>query len=153
MQKKIRKYKALIKAFIFRLRDIRFAGQFVFLFVVLLISWSGVKAINLNNKIQKEIVATKQENEIQTLENKDLKLQNLYYSSNQYLDIQARSYYGLGVSGEKEIIVPSNVALSYAPKIKLPMNSKLPSKLQELSYERNIQSWFRKILNLPNNAN
>jgi len=153
MQPKIKFYKTRLKGLILKFRDIKFAGQFILLVAVLMISWSGVKAINLNNKIQKEILTTKQENEIQSLENQDIKLQNLYYSSNQYLDIQARSNYGLGEKGEKEIIVPSNVAWRYVPKIKLPLNQQLSSKLEEPSYERNVQAWFRVLLNQPSSTN
>ena len=53
MQIKIKYLQAYASDFIFKLRDIRFAGQVVFAVIVLMISWSGVKAIQLNYNLQK----------------------------------------------------------------------------------------------------
>ena len=102
-----------IYAYVNRLRDVRFAGQVLFVIVVLLVSWSGVKAINTNYSLQKQISTLQQQNAIQALENNNLKLQNQYYNSNQYLELSARQNFGLAAPGETELVVPQNVALSY----------------------------------------
>jgi cell division protein FtsB len=140
MQQKTKYIRAVLIDFIYRLRDIRFAGQVLFVVIVLLISWSGVKAILMNYGLEKQIAAAKQENELQQLENNDLKLQNEYYQSNQYLELQARLNFGLAQPGEQEILVPENVALSYAPKVKLPRNQIKISG--EPAIVQNIQAWF-----------
>ena len=144
MQTKISYIRAEISDFLYRLRDIRFAGQVLFVIIVLLISWSGVKAIRLNYGLEKQITAAKQENNIQQLENNDLKLQNQYYNSKQYLEIQARQDFGLADPGEQEILVPKNVAMYYAPQVSLPKNA--PSKVPVPSYQKHIQSWFNFFL-------
>ncbi len=136
--------KAYITDFVFRLRDIRFAGQVLFVIIVLLISWSGVKAINMNYNLQKQIATAKQENLIQTLQNNNLKLQNEYYSSNQYLELQARLNFGLADPGEQEILVPKSVALYYAPKINLASNQ--PKKVIEPTFQKDVQSWVNFFL-------
>ncbi len=136
--------KAYLVDFIYRLRDIRFAGQVLFVVIVLLISWSGVKAINMNYGLQKQIATAKQENLIQTLQNNDLQLQNEYYSSNQYLELQARLNFGLADPGEQEILVPQSVAMYYAPKLNL--SNVAPQKVSEPSVQKNIQSWFNFFL-------
>ncbi len=136
--------KAYITDFVFRLRDIRFAGQVLFVIIVLLISWSGVKAINMNYNLQKQIATAKQENLIQTLQNNNLKLQNEYYSSNQYLELQARLNFGLADPGEQEILVPKSVALYYAPKINLVSNQ--PKKVIEPTFQKDVQSWVNFFL-------
>jgi len=141
---KIDYLKALIQDFLNRLRDIRFAGQVLFVIIVLLVSWSGVKVIKLNYDLQKQIATTKQENEVQKLENSNLDLQNEYYNSKQYLDLQARLNFGLANSGEKEIIVPKSVALSYVGNVNVTSNE--PSKIEIPSLQNNIQSWINFFL-------
>jgi len=144
MQTKLNYIRALIIDFLYRLKDIRFAGQVLFVIIILLISWSGVKAIQLNYGLQKQIAMTKQENNVQQLENQDLKLENIYYNSRQYLELQARADYGLAEPGEQEMIVPLSVAMSYAPKISIPHNQ--PLKVSEPVYQKNIQAWFNYFL-------
>ncbi len=140
MKNKIVFVRAVITDFVYRLRDIRFAGQVLFVVIVLLISWSGVKAIQMNYGLEKQIATAKQENDVQRLENNDLKLQNEYYNSKQYLELQARQNFGLAEPGEQEILVPRNVALSYAPKISLPTQQ--PVKVSEPAPQKNIQTWI-----------
>ncbi len=136
--------KAYITDFVYRLRDIRFAGQVLFVIIVLLISWSGVKAINMNYNLQKQIATAKQENLIQTLQNNNLQLQNEYYNSNQYLELQVRLNFGLAAPGEQEILVPKSVALYYAPK--LNTNVTAPIKINEPTFQKDIQSWVNFFL-------
>jgi cell division protein FtsL len=99
--------------YIYELQDIRVAGMVVFGIVVLLISWSGVKSIDTNYQLQKQISELKQENDVANLDNQNLQLQNQYYNSNQYLDLSARQNLGLAAPGETELIVPKDVALKY----------------------------------------
>jgi cell division protein FtsB len=144
MQTKINYLRAEISDFIYRLRDIRFAGQVLFVIIVLLISWSGVKAIKLNYDLQKQIATAKQEDAIQQLENNNLSLQNEYYNSKQYLDLQARLNFGLADPGEQEVLVPKSVAMYYAPNISLPSSEQ--SRVAEPAYQKNVQNWVNFFL-------
>lgn len=137
----IEPYKQKIISFLTRLSDIRFAGQVLFVIVVLLISWSGVKTIQSNYTLQKQITGLKQQNDVQKLRNTNLALQNDYLNSNQYLELAARQNFGLALPGEKELIVPKDVALTYTkdlPTDKAPVVQvdKRPA------YQRNVQSWI-----------
>ena len=136
--------QAVIHDFLVRLRDIRFAGQVLFVIIVLLISWSGVKTIQANYDLQKQIATAKQENNIQQLENATLKLENQYYQSNQYLNLQARQDYGLAAPGEQEILVPKSVAMYYAPKVTLPATG--PVKSYQPTYQKDMQDWVNYFL-------
>ena len=122
-----------------QLRDVRVAGQILFVIIVLLVSWSGVKAIDANYQLQQQIATLSEQNTLQQLENNNLQLQNNYYNSNQYLELSARQNFGLGAQGETELIVPKNVALAYTvsePKPSAPKpNSEPPA------FQRNIQAW------------
>jgi cell division protein FtsL len=136
----IKQYLEIVIANINRLRDIRFAGQVLFVLVVLLVSWSGVTTIDSNYSLEKQISTLQQQNAVQTLENNNLKLQNQYYNSNQYLELSARQNFGLAAPGETELIVPQNVARSYTiPQPSAPAT--LPTQ-HTPSYERNLRDWL-----------
>ena len=127
-----------------QLRDVRVAGQVLFVIIVLLVSWSGVKAIDANYQLQQQIATLNEQNKLQQLENNNLKLQNDYYNSNQYLELSARQNFGLGAQGETELVVPKSVALAYTvsePKPPAPKpNSEPPA------FQRNIQAWVNFFL-------
>jgi len=142
MQNKIEQYKKLAYEYAQRLSDVRFLGQVIFVVIVLLISWSGVKSIQTNYGLQKQISALKQQNELQKLQNNNLKLQNQYYNSNQYLELSARQNLGLGAAGEKELLVPKAVALSYAPDL----GTATPTNSYQPKYQSNFQAWVNFFL-------
>jgi cell division protein FtsB len=131
-----------------RFRDIRFTGQVVFVGIVLLISWSGIKTIQSNYQLQKEISTLNQQNEVHDLENSNLKLQNEYYNTEEYLELSARRNFGLGKPGEKELLVPQTVAYTYAADIK-PQNESTIE--QESKHTNNFQAWVNFFLNRPSN--
>ena len=123
------------------LRDPRTLGQVVFLIIVLLISWSGVKTIQTNYGLQKQIATLQQQNKVTQLQNQNQGLENQYYSSNQYLELSARQELGLGMPGETELIVPKNVALAHLAN--LPSNtSNTPTNTTAPWYSKNLKAWL-----------
>jgi len=52
-------YKRPVIVLLNRFNDIRFVGQAIFVLIVLLISWSGVKSIQTNYNLQKQISKAK----------------------------------------------------------------------------------------------
>jgi cell division protein FtsB len=139
-----------ITDFFRRLSDTRFAGQLVFVVIVLLISWSGIKTIQTNYGLQKQISTLKQQSNIQKLQNNNLALQNDYFRSNQYLELSARQNLGLASPGEKEIIVPASVALSYT--VNPPKTNTASADSQLPTYQRNFQSWVDFFLHRQNSS-
>ena len=129
----------IVAGFFGRLNDTRFAGQVIFVVIVLLISWSGVKSIQSNYGLQKQITALKQQNELQSLSNANLALQNQYYNSDQYLELSARQNFGLATPGEQELVVPQAVALAYT--VKLPSANPATATKAPPSYQKHVQSW------------
>jgi cell division protein FtsB len=128
-----------VSDFVRQLGDARFTGQLIFVVIVLLISWSGIKTIQTNYDLQKQISGLKQRTDVQKLQNNNLALQNNYFKSNQYLELSARQNFGLAAPGEKEIIVPESVALSYTVD---PPSGKTPSASDhQPAYQKNFQSW------------
>jgi cell division protein FtsL len=141
MQEKLKPYFTQIYAFILRLQDVRFAGQVLFVIVVLLISWSGVKAIESNYQLQRQISGLKQQTDIQKLKNTNLKLQNEYFNTNQYLELSARQNFGLAAPGEKEIIVPKDVALAHTVPLPQITEEAKPATTKQSRFEQNYQAW------------
>jgi cell division protein FtsB len=122
-----------------RLTDVGFLGQVLFVILVLLISWSGIKTIQTNYGLQKKITALNQQNSLQNLKNENLKLKNAYYNSDQYLELAARQNFGLAAAGEKEVIVPEKVALSYT--VDLPQAKQIEAKDKQPAYQLNFEAW------------
>jgi cell division protein FtsB len=126
-----------------QLRDVRVIGLLVFLGIVLLISWSGAKAIDTNYKLQKQISTLEQQNQVQQLTNKNLQLQNEYYNTPQYLELAARQNFGLAAQGETELIVPKTVALAHTSDLPDPdQKQAAQTKAKQPAYQRHFQAWM-----------
>lgn len=127
-----------------RFQDIRFSGQVVFVLIILMISWSGVKAIQLNYDLQQKILKLNTQISVQKIINQNITYQNQYYSSNQFLELSARQNFGLGNAGETEIIIPKNVALSYTVTPTTTINSSKAANLP--TWQKNIKDWYNFFL-------
>ncbi len=129
-----------VRAFIGQFRDVRAIGLVLFLAVALMVSWSGAKVIQTNYELQKQISQLEQEIQIQQLSNQNLKLQNQYFQTDQYLELQARKDFGLGAAGEKQLIVPREVAQKYVAKLEA---AEAPTvvEVRQPAYQRNFQAW------------
>jgi len=140
MLDKIKKYANL--QLVQQFKDVRFVGFVVFGVLVLLVSWSGVAVIETNYDLQKQVSKLEQENQVAELENNNLKLQNEYYNSNQYLELTARRQFGKGQPGEKLLLVPESVAHKYT--VDIPEAQKAATAtpvLEKPRIQKNIESW------------
>jgi len=122
-------------------QDVRAIGLVIFLAVALMVSWSGAQVIQRNYELQKEISYLDQQNAVSKLENNNLRLQNQYYNTEQFLDLKARQDFGKGLPGETLLLVPAEVALSYVTK---PANTEpvINPESQRPAYQRNFQAWI-----------
>jgi cell division protein FtsB len=148
MKTNITQYQDKIIEVAGRFRDIRFTGQVVFAGIVLLISWSGVKTIQTNYELQKQISALRQQNAVHALENRNLELQNQYFKTDEYLELSARRNFGLGKSGESELLVPQSVAYAYAPEL---LSATSADVAKQSGHTSNFQAWVNFFLNRPAN--
>lgn len=123
-----------------QLRDPRMVGLLLFLVVVLLIGWSGIKAIETNYGLQKQISRLEQQNAVQKLQNENLQLQNDYYNTPQYLELAARKDFGLAAPGETVLVVPRSVALAHT--IDPPVDSTAAKHKQLPAWRRNFNAWI-----------
>lgn len=125
-----------------RYSDIRVIGLIAFGVVVLLVSWSSLRVLQMNYELEKQQSDFVQKNRIEKLENENLKLKNVYYESDEYLELSARRQLNKAAPGEKLYLVPSSVAL--ANTVNLPKSKK---ELQEEKakskpwVQRNLEGW------------
>lgn len=96
-----------------QLTDSRNLVLYVFSIIVLAITWSGIKTVQTNYELQKQISTLKQQNQILYLKKQNAALQNQFYQSNEYLDLTARQDLGLATPGEQVLAVPQSVAMKY----------------------------------------
>jgi cell division protein FtsB len=147
MQQKIKQYQEKLEKYTDQLHDIRVVGLLSFALIVLLISWSGVRAIDTNYVLQKQISQLEQQNQVDNLSNNNLRLQNQYFNTNQYLELSARQNFGLALPGEKELLVPTSVAL--ANTTELPDSERVQAdttRAKQPAYQRNFQAWMNFFL-------
>lgn len=150
MLEKIKNYQKKLAIGIAHLKDLRVVGLLTFLVIVLLVSWSGVKAIETNYELQKQIAALKQENAVKRLANENLRLENEYFATSQYLEIAARQDFGLAARGETVLNVPRAVALSYTVDLPEPEELKETTAAKQPAYQRNFQAWMDFFLHRRN---
>lgn len=124
------------------LNDTRVLGLLIFGIIALLVSWSGVKSIQTNYELQKQISTLNQQNDVKKLENVNLKLRNEYYKTDQFLELAARRQFGKAAPGETVYNVPKSVAL--ANTVDLPGVDVKPQALTDTrpTYQKNLDAWF-----------
>lgn len=125
-----------------RLRDMRTLGLAVFLVVVLLVSWSGIKSIQTNYELQKDIARLEQELEVIELETANARLRNQFLETDQFLELAARRQFGKAAPGEKLLIVPKETALKNSVP---PKEATAPEKTPQAKrspYQRNFEAWM-----------
>ncbi len=130
------------------LTDTRVLGLLAFGVVALLVTWSGIKAVQTNYELEKKISVAKQRNDVAKLENENMKLRNAYYQSEQYLELAARRQFGKAAPGEKLYTIPEGVALAKtveplpAPKTTTEQAEESKPKLQ-----KNFDDWMEFLFN------
>lgn len=138
---KIKKYYN--HTFVQQFKDLRFVGFVVFGILVLLVTWSGVSVIESNYRLQRQVSELQQEIDVAKLANSNLKLQNEYYNSSQYLELTARRQFGKGQPGETLLLVPESVALKYTKDIPEDQaKAESTPTIKKPLYQRNIEAWL-----------
>ena len=126
-----------------QLRDVRVLGLVIFGVVVLLVSWSSIQIIQTNYDLQKQISKLQQQNDVQQLENNNLKLRNEYFNTDQYLELTARKQFGRAAPGETELLVPKTVALAHATVLShQAAKPAVVAKTHKPGYQRNFEAWM-----------
>lgn len=125
-----------------RFSDIRVIGLIAFGIVVLLVAWSSLKALQANYELEKQKVALEQQTRLQRLENENLQLRNVYFESDEYLELSARRQLNKGAPGEKLYQIPRSVALSHTVDLPKTKQQIATEKEQDKpTYRKNLEAW------------
>lgn len=137
----LQKIKTIFQDYLLgNVRDVRFLGLLVFGVLILLTSWSGVRIIEVNYELQKEIAALEAKNQVRQLENQNVKLKNQYLNSDTYLELTARQQLGKGGKDEKLILVPKEIALAHAPHLAETTAAHVAAD-KTPGYLKNLRAW------------
>lgn len=131
--------------FIRRLSDVRYLGQVIIVIIVLLVSWSTAKAIQLNYDVQKRVAEKQKQNEVQKLKNENLKLKIKYLETDEFLELSARRQLGKALPGETVVIVPKEVAMRHTVQSSISTDEDLQQNSDENkpTYQKNLEAWRR----------
>lgn len=124
-----------------QLTDVRNIGLYIFAVIVLAITWSGIKTVQTNYELQKQVSTLEQQNVVLELQNENTDLQNKYYQTNQYLELAARQYFGLAAPGEKVLLVSKDVAMKYVDSSLSVQTNSQTSADKRSKYAKNFQAW------------
>lgn len=80
----------------------------VLVIVVAVIGWMAmtIQVLNNNYTLQRQVDNAKLDNQVTELENQNLKLEQMYYQTDEYMDLSARSLLGKAHPGENLVILP-----------------------------------------------
>lgn len=127
-----------------RLTDVRVLGLLAFGIIAVLITWSGLKTAKTNYELEKQISQLEQRNDVEQLENDNLRLKNEYYKSQQYLELAARSKFNKAAPGERLYLIPEEVELANTlespEQVRKSKAQKKPAPKPE--YQQNIEAWM-----------
>lgn len=125
-----------------RFSDIRIIGLIAFAIVVLLVTWSSLRALQINYDLQKQETTLKQRNQVQQLENENLRLKNVYFESDEYLELSARRQLNKAAPGEKLYIIPQSVAMSRTVDLPKPEQQVQDEEAKNKPrYRQNLDDW------------
>lgn len=127
-----------------QITNIRNVGFYIFAVIVLAIAWSGVKTVQNNYELQKQISLLRQQNEVLQLTNQNTGLQSQFYETDQYLELAGRQNLGLAAPGETVLLVPKSVAMKYVDPSLAPAQTSSEggsSDVTKSKFAQNFQDW------------
>lgn len=79
-----------------------------------------IQVLNNNYKLQRQVDNAKLDSQMLELENQNLRLEQLYYRTDEYMELSARSLLGKALPGEHLVVLPR---VSHASKAKRSGNA------------------------------
>ena len=75
-------------------------------------SFGSIGVLNQNYALQQQVDQASLDNQIISLQNKNLKLQQAYYKTDEFLGLQARALLGKANPGENLVLLPQSTSLT-----------------------------------------
>ena len=130
---KIRRWKYSLKHDFFTVENI-----VLLLAIVLCLMWTyqSIMAMSRNWQLSEKLTSERRELELLSLETEAAELENEYYKTNEYQELNARRFMDKQMPGEKMVVLPENSAEARNAHIE---NMK-PQEEREMT---NIEKWFK----------
>ncbi len=96
--------------------------------------WSTMDALQNNYVLQRQVDVLQSQVDASRLESDTLELENTYFASDEYLELQARQQFGKALPGEQRLILPANTV---SDTVTAQANSK-----KSASPGGNFQAWL-----------
>jgi cell division protein FtsB len=106
---------------------------------IIAVSYNTSGIILQNYRLEKQVREAQQKVAIAQLELESQALKNKYYQTDAFLDIAARKQLSKGLEGEKLVIVPKSVALSY---VNVPKDEENAASVTSKEPKNNIEKWL-----------
>ena len=130
---KIRRWKYSLKHDFFTVENI-----VLLLAIVLCLMWTyqSIMAMSRNWQLSEKLTSERRELELLSLETEAAELENEYYKTNEYQELNARRFMDKQMPGEKMVVLPENSAEARNAHIE-------KMKPQEEREMTNIEKWFK----------
>lgn len=96
--------------------------------------WSTMGALQSNYVLQSQVDILRSQVEASKLESETLALENTYFASDEYLELQARQQFGKAAPGEKMLILPANTVSDTV--------TTSANKSDSIASNSNFQAWL-----------
>ena len=106
--------------------------------IVLCLMWTyqSIMAMSRNWQLSEKLTSERRELELLSLETEAAELENEYYKTNEYQELNARRFMDKQMPGEKMVVLPENSAEARNAHIER-------MKPQEEREMTNIEKWFK----------
>ncbi|MBI3494905.1 hypothetical protein HY004_02915 [Candidatus Saccharibacteria bacterium] len=96
--------------------------------------WSTMGALQNNYVLQRQVDILRSQVEESRLESDTLQLENSYFASDEYLELQARQQFGKALPGEHMLVLPANTVSDA-----VTTNA---NKSRQVTTSSNFQAWL-----------
>lgn len=99
-------------------------------------AWGSVGMMQRNYRLQQEVDSKQREERLVTLQVQNAELEQRYYKSQEYQELETRRRLGLAYAGEKMLLLPENTAQATAIDA-----ASASSTARQVVKESNMQQW------------
>ncbi len=97
-------------------------------------AWSTISIMSRNYDLERQVQQAQLNNQISKLQNENLKLEQAYYQTNEYLELSARSLLNKANPGEHVVVLPNTNSQGVATQVTVSSNTS--------ANESNFEQWI-----------
>ena len=105
-------------------------------------SISSISALNRNYALQQQVDQAKLDNQIIQLQNQNLKLQQSYYKTDEFLGLEARALLGKANAGENLVLLPQSSSIATTSSSSLGQSSSSDNSANKSNFDQWMEFLF-----------